>query len=141
MTGPKTPYGKSRSRANAVKHGLRATDELFVAHLSEKESAVFTELRSSLHREYKPKTTQEKLLVDQIVIQNFRLYRIYDLEYLATNRSFEQPLRRESIIPHLDRFSRYDFRVTRQLRMLHNRLKSLYFKREDYSLTAFPARE
>jgi len=79
----KTPHGKERSRMNAFKHGLRATDDLFLAHLQ----------------------------------------------------------LRESIIPHWDRFSRHDWRSERQLRILHNRLRSLYISRGDMSLNFLAVKE
>jgi hypothetical protein len=128
-------------RGNAVKHGLRATDKLFLAHLAEDERQVFDEFRQSIHEEYHPITIQEKLLVDHIAVQHFRLFRLYHLEYQATRQSSNNPLAPESVIPHLDRFSRYDSRIERQLRVLHNRLRTLFFKRGDYSLIAFPVRE
>jgi hypothetical protein len=126
---------------NAFKHGLRATDELFLIHLNRRERAVFAGLQESLHKDYKPQTTQEKLIVDRLAVEHFRLYRLYDLEYLATSRSRDKPLTKESIIPHLDRFSRYDWRLERQLRILHNRLRSLYTKRGDFSLTLYSQKE
>jgi hypothetical protein len=141
MTGPKTTIGKGRSRMNALKHGLRATDELFLVHLKRTEREVFEEFRAALHGDYKPITTQEKLLVDRIAIQNFRLFRLYDLEYLAECKSRRDPLCRESILPHLERFARYDSRVDGQLRVLHNRLRQLYGKRGDHSLSFFSAKD
>lgn len=140
-TGPKTTIGKARSRMNAVKHGLRATDELFLVHLKRHERAVFEDLRARLHDEYDPQTVHEKLLVDQIAIQHFRQFRLYDLEYLASSKSRNDPLARESILSHLDRLSRYDSRISRQLRALQNRLKSLYWKRDDTSVTFFNPKE
>ncbi|HEY3295234.1 MAG TPA: hypothetical protein VGL38_07335 [bacterium] len=141
MSGPKSPEGKARSRSNALKHGLRATDELFLTHLKRHEREVFADFRTALHREYKPKTAHEKLLVDQIAIQHFRQYRLYDLEYLATSKSRHDPLATESIFRHLDRLSRYDTRISQQLRALHNRLKSLYWKRDNTSLSTFNPKE
>jgi hypothetical protein len=138
MSGPKTQEGKSRSRMNACKHGLRATDDLFLVHLKRHERAVFEEFRESFHTEFEPQTMQEKLLVDQIAIQHFRLFRLYDLEHNAAEKSREDPLARESILPHLDRFSRYDWRLERQLRVLQNRLRVLYARRGDCSLSTFP---
>ncbi len=138
---PTTPEGKARSRMNAFKHGLRATDELFMAHLKRAERRTFEEFRTSLHESYHPQTDPEKLLVDRIAIQHFRLYRLYRLEYVAANQCAESPLVRESIIQHLDRFSRYDWRIDRQLRILHNRLHSLYFLRGDMSLNRFNPKE
>jgi hypothetical protein len=121
---------------NALKHGLRATDELFVAHLRPRERSVLESLRASLQKEYNPQTFHEKLLVDRIAIQHLRLFRLYRLEYDATRRSA-----RESVLPHLDRFSRYDSAVERGLRALHNRLCTLYFQRHDYSLNFLRTKE
>jgi len=137
----KPPHGKERSRMNAFKHGLRATDELFLVHLQPRERGSFQNFRESLYGEYKPVTDHERLLVDRIAIQHFRLYRLYRLEYLAGTQSARAPLSRESIIPHLDRFSRYDWRIERQLRILHNRVRSLQISRGDMSLTLLLTKE
>ena len=133
---PTTPEGKAKSRMNALKHGLRATDELFLVHLRPRERAVFESLRASLHEEYNPRTTHEKLLVDRIAIQHLRLFRLYRLEYDAARRTAG-----ESVIRHLDRFSRYDSSVERGLRALHNRLSTLYAQRCDHSLNLFSVKE
>jgi hypothetical protein len=140
-TNSGTKTGKSRSRMSAFKHGLRAMDELFLVHLKPREREVFEGFRASLHRDYKPKTTREKLLVDQIAVQHFRQFRLYNLEYLAATKSQGDPLCRESILPHLDRFSRYDWRLSREMRALHNRLRSLYAKRQDFSLNFYNPKE
>ena len=133
---PTTPEGKAKSRMNALKHGLRATDDLFLAHLPPRERSVLESLRVSLHEEYNPRTTHEKLLVDRMAIQHLRLFRLYRLEYDATRRSA-----RQSVIPYLDRFSRYDSAVERGLRALHNRLCALYAQRHDHSLNFLSAKE
>ena len=126
-----TPTGP---RLNAMKHGLRATDELFLAHLTIDEESSFQSLRDSLHEELKPQSEQEKLLVDKIAIQHFRALRIYQFEYIASRDSHSAPLGRESYIHHLDRFSLYDYRVEQQLKSLFNQLKWLYYRRGDRSL-------
>jgi len=136
-----TPQGKAKSRMNAMKHGLCATDELFLSHLQPHERKVFEGFRADLFAAYNPQTPLEQLLVDRIVIQHFRLFRLYRLEHLATGESLRTPLSRQSIIPHLDRFSRYDWRIERQLRILHNRLRSLYSLRGDNSLNFFSTKE
>ena len=141
MSGPRTKKGKARSRMNAFEHGLRATDELFLVHLDPHDRAVFEDFRARLHGEYKPCTVHEQLLVDEIAIQHFRLYRLYDLECVATARSRKNPLAGASILTHLDRLSRYDARISRQLRALQNRLKSLYLKRSDSSISFFNPKE
>lgn len=151
---PNTPHGKAHSRMNAFKHGLSATDDLFVAHLRHRERAIFEELRSSLHREYNPQTDQEKLLVDRIAIQYFRLFRLYRLEDTAVRETLaavSAPERAKdhnrpigstaSIIPHLDRFARYDWRIGRQIFNLHNHLGTLYIHRGDYKFKVFITKE
>ena len=135
---PTTPEGKAISRANAMKHGLRATDEMFLIYLRAWERDVFDDFRATLHENYHPQTDEEKLLVDRIAIQYFRLFRLYGLEYQATNASAAKMLTRESVIPHLDRFSRYDSRMERQLRSLLNQLRALYLRRGDLSLISIP---
>ncbi|MCX6600865.1 MAG: hypothetical protein NT025_04815 [bacterium] len=121
---------------NALKHGLRATDELFLAHLRPRERAIFENLRASLHEDYKPLTPHERLLVDRIAIQHLRLFRLYRIEYDTIRHSG-----RASALRHLDRFSRYDASVERGLRSLHNRLRALYAQRGDLSLNSFSAKE
>jgi hypothetical protein len=133
---PSTPSGKAKSRMNALKHGLRATDELFFAHLPQQERRILKRLRASFHDEYNPRTPHEKLLVDQIAIQHLRLFRLYHWECEALCRR-----NRQTVLPHLDRFSRYDAAVERRLRALHNRLCNLYFQRHDYSLNFIGVKE
>lgn len=129
---PNTPKGKARSRMNAFKHGLRATDELFLVHLKPREREVFQSLRASLVQEYKPKSTQEELLVDRLAIEHFRLYRLYQIEYRVKDAA---------LLPNLDRFSRYDGRIERHLRALHNRLCSLKIRSGDTTFNSFTAKE
>jgi hypothetical protein len=147
-----THNGKAVSRMNAFKHRLRATDDLFLDHLNPDESERFDSLQESFHSQYNPQTEQEKFIVDRIAIQHFRLYRFYGLENLASHLTadlliFDQRTRtkrrslNESIIPHLDHLSRYDTRIDRQLRVLHNRLRSLYCARRNYTLNYFRTNE
>jgi hypothetical protein len=132
---PTTPEGKAQSRMNAVKHGLRATDEIFLTHLKPRDRDTFSQMRDTLHQRYKPQTDPERELVDQIAIQHFRLYRLYDLENAAFSGNDD------NLISHLDRFSRYDWRIDRRIRTLHNRLCSLYFYRHDYSLNSISRKD
>lgn len=137
QTGPKTVLGKQRSRMNAIKHGLRSTDGLFIAHLSCHEREILKEVRQTLHTDYDPQTSPEKFLVDRIAIQYLRLFRLYRLEHAAAKKTFEVPFGKESIIPHLDRLSRYDWRVERQLRILHNRLRGHFCERRNFTLNHY----
>jgi hypothetical protein len=138
---PKSPAGKEISKMNACKHGLRATDELFIAQLKEGERTTFQRMRRSLLNEYQPVTDGEKMLVDRLAIQHFRLYRLYRLELVATDQSAEKPLTRESILPHLDRFHRYDFRLEKLINSLQNRLSWLAFERRGGTLNINPTKK
>jgi hypothetical protein len=143
-----TPDGKAVSRMNAFKHGLRATDDLFLGYLNPDERDRFETLRETYHTQYNPQTEPEKLIVDRIAIQHFRLYRLYGLENIAAHQTtdlliFGQGSNNkkrnlsETIVPHLDRFSRYDARIERQLRILHNRLYCLYVNRKNFGLNLY----
>jgi hypothetical protein len=127
---PNTPEGKAQSRMNAMKHGLKATDEIFLARLKPYVRAAYCQIRETLHERYKPQTEPERDVVDQIAIQHFRLYRLYDLENAAFSGN------EDDLVSNLDRFSRYDGRIDRRLRTLHNRLCQLYYQRKDYSLNS-----
>ena len=139
--GPKTAWGKRRSRVNAIKHGLRASDGLFMASLSRYERKIFSEMRNTLHADYNPITSQEQFLVDRITIQYLRLFRLYRLEHTATKKSLDDPLAKDSVLPHLDRLSRYDWRIERQLRILHNRLHDHCSKRGNFGVTFYSPKD
>jgi hypothetical protein len=132
---PTTPEGKAQSRMNAVKHGLRATDEIFLAHLKPRDRDTFSQMRDTLHERYKPQTDPERELVDQISIQHFRLYRLYDLENVAFSDNDD------TLVLKLDRFSRYDWRIDRRIRTLHNRLCGLFYQRKDFSLNSITGKD
>ena len=131
---PDSPDNYNQSRGNAITHGFYATDELFLAHLKAPERRRFNRLRDALHAEYHPQTVREKILVDRLAILHFRQYRMYTLEAQAADQSNRHLLGKGSILSHLDRFSRYDWRIERQIRMVQNRLYQLYSKRNDYSV-------
>ncbi|MCC6475963.1 hypothetical protein IT157_02820 [bacterium] len=119
MEHPSLPVNRN-PRAKALKHGLGATDELLLEHLSPEERQPFDRLRALFYQYYDPKSEIERLIIDKITIQNFRLFRIYRLEYSATQNSTESPLSPESVIHHLDRLSRYDSRIAKQLQSLRD---------------------
>jgi len=120
QTGPKTPAGKSQSRLNALNHGFRATDEIFISALKPREQKAFEHIRRALYRYYQPRSNPEKMLVDRMAIHHLRMLRVSQLESFAL---YFLPVNKAhlSLIPHLDRLSRYDVRIEKQLRILHNR--------------------
>lgn len=116
-----------------MKHGLRATDDLFLTCLTRYERRVFQDFRESLHRDIQPATYEEKLLVDRIAVQYLRQFRLYRLEYKAGSTTFKVILAPNTLLPHLDRFSRYDWRINRQLAILQKELKTLIRRRSKKS--------
>lgn len=114
------PVGKI---ANAVTHGLRATDELLVRTLRSSEKDAFNDLRNLIFDHYKPRGPIETLLTEKIAIHHFRLFRLYKLESAASVESLRAPI---SIVHHLDKISRYDSRISAQLLQTQEALKRLH---------------
>jgi hypothetical protein len=124
--GPQSAPGKSTSRLNSMRHGLDATDEIFMISLNPREQHAFRTIRRSLRTFYNcANSAYERMLIDKMAIQHLRMLRLYKLESETMN-TMTGPKDKSSIIPHLDRFSRYDVRIERQLRILHNRLLSVF---------------
>jgi hypothetical protein len=67
-TGPTTPEGKARSRANALKHGL-AADTLVIDELE----AAFSERKSVWEQEYRPTTEEGRFALEAVVACTFRI--------------------------------------------------------------------
>jgi hypothetical protein len=139
--GPRSPEGKARVRLNAVKHGLSATDEVFVSSLQPEQRGTYDKIRRAVRRFYEPETAFEKLLVDRIAIQHYRMLRLYRLETISMDTLPINLGSERSILPHLDRLSRYDCRIERQLRILHNRFISLHNQRATNCLRVFTLKD
>ena len=76
-----------------------------------------------------------------MAIQHYRILRLYRIETVFME-TFPVNLGGEkSILPYLDRLSRYDSRIERQLRVLHNRYISLYKQRESRLPKCFTFKE
>jgi hypothetical protein len=84
-TGPRTPAGKSRSRRNALKHGLRAASVELVARSVGDPSLT---LAAAVHERLAPRDVIETELADGIAMALWRLRRAQQLEeaLLAGNR-------------------------------------------------------
>ncbi len=74
--GPKTPQGKAASAQNGTRHGM-LSKSIVLAGESETE---FAALANSLHAEFQPATTAEKLLVESMAAYRWRLMRLWSLE-------------------------------------------------------------
>ena len=118
-----------------------ATDEVFLSALSRHESAVYEKLRDNFRSSYDPQTEEEKLLVDRIAIEHFRLLRFYRIEHQTYRRTRDAAKLRDTIVPYIDRFSRYEAATSRQLHVLHNNLCHLYYQRGDYRSKYIARRE
>jgi hypothetical protein len=128
-------------RHNALTHGLSATDDVYVESLDTRQRAAYGKIRRALYHFYNPSTSLERLLIDRMAVHHLRMLTLYRLEstairYLPINQGSDK-----SIFPHLDRFSRYDTRLERQLRILHNRYLSVHEQNTSNRFKSFPVKE
>ena len=75
-TGPKTVDGKSVSKMNAIKHGLRATIDV----LPDESAAEFESLQARVIEEFEPVGTIEAHLVRQVAVCLWRMERLFTIE-------------------------------------------------------------
>jgi hypothetical protein len=78
-TGPKTPEGKEAVRFNALQHGLRARSVV----LSCEKQEHFDQLCADLEAEWQPQTFTERLLVEQMAVNQWVLSRLAVSESLG----------------------------------------------------------
>jgi hypothetical protein len=71
-SGPKSAEGKSRSRCNAIKHGMRAT----LAVLPGEDEAAFSSRVDGWTRDLKPRNEAEQYLVDRAARVSWQLDRV-----------------------------------------------------------------
>jgi hypothetical protein len=75
-TGPRTDYGKRRSRRNAMRHGLTA--ETVIDGLE--DPAAYKALERAIHSDYSPRSNFELQLVGRLVSLLWRLRRAVAIE-------------------------------------------------------------
>jgi hypothetical protein len=75
-TGPRTASGKAASRLNALKHGVLSEEAL----VRDEDAGALSELRERLHEALAPSGHLETLLVDRIVVLEWRLRRVIRME-------------------------------------------------------------
>jgi hypothetical protein len=75
-TGPKTQEGKQSASRNAIRHGLTGTQIVIPGE----DSAAYEDLRQGLHRSHQPANEAERILVDQIAANSWRLMRAHRVE-------------------------------------------------------------
>jgi hypothetical protein len=94
-TGPKTARGKSRSRLNALKHGILASQAVLATTEGREERAAFEELVDGLACDFAPVGTFEQVLVQQIAACLWRQRRLLMFENRAAFQSRENRTYRE----------------------------------------------
>ena len=67
-TGPRTEEGKSRSRQNALTHGILASALLITAGEGAQDRAEFNEFLTGLRRDIAPVGKLEEMMVEKIAV-------------------------------------------------------------------------
>ena len=75
-TGPTTELGKSRSKMNALKHGLSAQKVV----IGDEDARDFEALRAALERDWQPDTALEREWIEQLTGIFWRLRRVPAIE-------------------------------------------------------------
>src|SRR4051812_30960485 len=75
-TGPKTQEGKRASSRNATRHGLTGSQIVIAGE----DPAAYEQMRQGLQESYAPANEAERILVDQIAANAWRLERSQRLE-------------------------------------------------------------
>jgi hypothetical protein len=75
-TGPRTEYGKRRSRQNAIRHGLTAETVISILE----DPVAYKALQRAIHADYSPRSNFELQLVGRLVSLLWRLRRATAIE-------------------------------------------------------------
>jgi len=112
-TGPRTEYGKRRSRRNAMRHGLAAETVIDVLE----DRAAYKSLQRAINADYHPRSNFELQLVARLVSLLWRLRRAVAIESgllsIQAARSCKQ--KETSISPDLELFYRRIPSLTRSV--------------------------
>jgi hypothetical protein len=84
-TGPRSAEGKARSSRNALQHGFRSKSALLPGENPEE----YYELKSRLRAEWKPASETEEFCVEQLLLNQWRLRRIANMEQDLFVEAFE----------------------------------------------------
>jgi len=94
-TGPRTVAGKSRSRRNALKHGILSSVLIIRKGVFTEDGAAFEALLSDLVNDLAPLGTLEEMLVEKIAVCMWRERRALECEVSlsehALNRQVQGP--------------------------------------------------
>jgi hypothetical protein len=100
-TGPRTEEGKSRSRQNALKHGILASALLVTAGEGAEDPAEFNEFLTGLRRDLAPVGTLEEMMVEKIAVCWWRQKRVLSCEVGLVRRAFVPDLNHEQLLDRL----------------------------------------
>jgi hypothetical protein len=90
-TGPRTARGKARSRLNAMKHGILASQTVIATMEGYAERKLFEATVEGLERDFQPVGTYEQLLVQEIAACFWRKRRLLQFENKAAFDSLDRP--------------------------------------------------
>ncbi len=124
--GPKTEEGKSRSRWNALKHGV-LSQRLVV--LNDNDGQTYTLLLENLRRDLNPGNALEEILIEKIAMAYWRLSIAYGYEAEFARSRLE-------FITVADRMGRYANTIHRQLLQAMSELERLQRRRNGEAVPA-----
>jgi len=124
--GPKTEEGKSRSRWNAVKHGVLSRRLLV---LNDDDRETYALLLENLRRDLNPANVLEEILVEKIAMAYWRLHIAYGYE-----ADFARS--RNEFIVVAERMGRYANTIHRQLLQAMTELERLQRRRSGEAVPA-----
>jgi hypothetical protein len=123
-TGPKTDEGKSSSRLNALRHGLRART---VVQPGDDQSE-FDQLSADLQEACDPQNRPEELLVEKMVIAEWQLARLQRSESILLLE--QQGTIDAAHMPLFDRLSQFQARLERTSIRVYKELLQLAKNRQ-----------
>ena len=140
---PKPVEHKQRSTMNAFKHNITGNNMIMQEHECEK----YTELSTSLMREFQCATEMERQIAQKIIDTNFRLNRLAGIENnmlnfdMMTRETAGNPDDRTEVMfaqtrawkdeaKSFDVLGRYEARLTRQLLLYRNELERMQTNRK-----------
>ena len=90
-TGPRTPGGKARSRLNALKHGILASQAVIATIEGRADRKLFEATVEGLAQDFEPVGAYEQLLVQEIAACFWRKRRLLRFENRAAFDAIELP--------------------------------------------------
>ena len=144
-TGPRSAVGKARSAQNARREGYTAD----VIVLSVEDKDIFNRMHQDLTDQYQPITITEEQFLLEMTWARWRTHRIWNAESMHLERALEnacvtqmpEPVNASGIaigdeIDKLDKFARYEGRLTRQFNKAKQNLLEAQELREARELAA-----